>query len=130
VTEPVIGGALVAILENIVRLVDFLETVLAILVTRIPVRVMLHGEFAERRLELGLGRGAGHAENFVVVALGHPAAALSYPRQTSRTRFGGPTYPQTCTPGQMPGGDAFAAGLCMGSKPMIRRISFCRRRPR
>ena len=84
VTEPVIGGALVAILEDVVRLVDFLEAVLAILVTRIPVRVMLHGEFAERRLELDLGRGAGNAENFVVVALGHPAAALNYPRRISR----------------------------------------------
>ena len=58
-TEPVIGGALVAILEDVVRLVDFLEAVLAILVTRITVRVMLHGELAERRLELDLGSRCG-----------------------------------------------------------------------
>ena len=59
VAEPVIGGTLVTILEDVVRLVDFLETVLAILVTRIPIRVMLHGEFAERCLELDLGRRCG-----------------------------------------------------------------------
>ena len=58
-TEPVIGGALVAILEDVVRLVDFLEAVLAVLVTRITVRVMLHGELAERRLELDLGSRCG-----------------------------------------------------------------------
>ncbi len=75
-TESVIGGALVAILQNVVRLVDFLEAVLAILIARITVRVMLHGELAERGLELDLCTGAGNAENFVVVALGHPAAAL------------------------------------------------------
>ena len=84
VAEPVIGGALVAILEDVVRLVDFLETVLALLVARITVRVMLHREFAERCLELDLGGGAGNAENFVVVALGHPAAALDSPRRNSR----------------------------------------------
>ena len=84
VTKPVVGGAFVAILENVVCLVDFLETVLAFLVTRIAVRVMLHCELAERRLELDLGGGAGNAENFVVVALGHPAVVLNFSRRSSR----------------------------------------------
>ena len=50
--ETVIGGALVAVLQDVVGLVEFLELVLAVLVARIAVRVMLHGELAERDLEL------------------------------------------------------------------------------
>ena len=70
--EAVIGGALVAVLEHVIGLVDFLEFVLAVLVARIAVRMMLHGELAERGLELDLGAGALNAQDFVVVALGHP----------------------------------------------------------
>src|SRR5690242_14548507 len=76
VAEPVISGALVAILQDVVCLIDFLKAVLTVLVARIAVRVMLHGELAERRLELNLGAAAGNAENFVKVALGHPPSAL------------------------------------------------------
>jgi hypothetical protein len=71
VAETVIGGALVAVLENVIRLVHFLEAVLAVLVVGIAVRVVLHGELAERRLELALIGGPRHAEHFVVAALRH-----------------------------------------------------------
>ena len=53
--ETVIGGALIAVLENVVGLVEFFELVLAVGVARVAVRVMLHGELAERGLELDLG---------------------------------------------------------------------------
>src|SRR5262249_34390109 len=76
VAESVVGRALVAVLEDVIGLVDFLETVLTVLVARIAVRMVLHGELAERCLELDLSGGAAHAENFVVVALRHPAFAL------------------------------------------------------
>ena len=54
VTEAVIGGALVAVLEDVVGLVEFLESVLAFGIARIAVRMMLHGELAERGLEFGV----------------------------------------------------------------------------
>ena len=53
--ETVIGGALVAVLEHLIGLVDFLELVLALGVARIAVRVMLHRELAEGGLEFDLG---------------------------------------------------------------------------
>ena len=54
VTEAVIGGALVAVLQHVIGFVDFLEVVLAFVVARIAVRMMLHGELAERGLEFGV----------------------------------------------------------------------------
>jgi len=85
VAETVIGGALVAVLEDIVGLVYFLEAVFAILVTRIAIGVMLHGKLAKRRLELDLGGGASNTQDFVVVALGHPSSRPNLPRRNSRT---------------------------------------------
>src|SRR5262249_58026964 len=49
--ETVIGGAFIAILEHIVGLVNLLESILAILVAWITIRMMLHGEFATGRVE-------------------------------------------------------------------------------
>src|SRR5262245_15954713 len=69
--ETIVGGALIAVLEHVVGLVDLLETMLAILVAWIAIRVVLHGELAERGLELGLGLPACHAQDLVVVALAH-----------------------------------------------------------
>ncbi len=69
--KPIIGGALVAVLEHVVGLVEFLEFVDAVLIARIVIGVVLHGELAERGLELDLGAGAGDAQHFVVVALRH-----------------------------------------------------------
>src|SRR5262249_53576235 len=129
VAKPVIGGSFVAILENVVSLVDFLEAVLAILVARVAVRMVLHSKLAERRLELDLSAGASHPKNFIVVALGHPTPGLTHPL--------GPPYgirrpgvPQTGTPGHGPGGDIVRGRPAHGSKPIIRRISSCRHRPR
>ena len=84
-TETVIGGAFVAILEDVVGLVDFFETMLALLVPRITVRVMLHRKFAEGCLQLNLGGGAGNAENFIIIALGHSYSAPDSRRRKSRT---------------------------------------------
>ena len=71
VAETIIGGALVAVLEDVIGLVEFFEFVLAVVIARIAVGVVLHGELAERGLELDLGAGARDAQDFVVVALGH-----------------------------------------------------------
>ena len=56
--KPVIGGALVAVLEHVIGFVEFLEFVHAVGIARIAVRVVLHRELAERGLELDLGCGA------------------------------------------------------------------------
>src|SRR5450759_2078260 len=53
VTEPVIGGALVAVLEDVIGLVEFFEFVLAFGVARIAIRMMLHGELAVGGFEFG-----------------------------------------------------------------------------
>ncbi len=45
--EAIIGRTLVRVLEDLVRLVDFLEAELAALVARIAVRMPLHRELAE-----------------------------------------------------------------------------------
>ena len=75
VAETVIGGALVAVLEHVIGLVELFELVLALVVARIAIRMMLHGELAERGLEVGVAGLARHAQNFVIVALGHAAPA-------------------------------------------------------
>src|SRR5215213_5658759 len=73
-TETVIGRALVAVLEDFVGLVDFLESHLAGGVARILVRVPFHRKLAKRRLEFRFVRIAVDFKSFVVAALGgHPS---------------------------------------------------------
>ncbi len=67
----VVSCTLLRVLENLVRFVDFLEAVFGFLITRIAIRMVLHGLFAERRLDVGLARGAIDRQSFVVTALGH-----------------------------------------------------------
>ena len=69
--EAVIGGALVLVGEGLIGLVDFLELDLGLLVARVAVGMMLHGRLAEGRFQLRFRTGAGHAEEFVVISLGH-----------------------------------------------------------
>ena len=87
VAETVIGGALVAVLEHVIGLVEFLELVLALVVARIAIRMMLHGELAEGGLQLDLGAGARNAQDFVVVAFGH-SAALAADSECARRSHG------------------------------------------
>src|SRR6185503_18959485 len=103
VAETVVGSALVAVLEDVIGLVDFLELMLAVLVARIAIRMMLHRELAEGCLEVDLGAGPLNAQDFVVVAFGHPASRLSSIRRHSGTRFGSACYPKMRTPGVCPG---------------------------
>ena len=72
--EPVIGGALVAVLEDLVGLVDFLETDFAGGIARILVRMPFHRELAKGRLESGFVRVAFDFKGLVITALGgHPS---------------------------------------------------------
>src|ERR1700730_6709758 len=82
--EPVIGGALVAVSQDLVGFVDFLEADFAGGITGILVRVPLHRKLAESRLQLGLIRGAVDLKGFVIAALGghpsHPAEVRFHPK--------------------------------------------------
>src|ERR1043166_8269688 len=66
----VIGGALLAVLEDLVGFVDFLELHFAGGVARIFVGVPFHRELAESRLELGFVRVPLDFQGFVIAALG------------------------------------------------------------
>ena len=73
-SEAIIGGALVAVLEHLVGLVDFLELDLALRIAGIFVRMPLHRELAEGRLQLRIVGGAVDFKGFVIAALGgHPS---------------------------------------------------------
>ena len=52
----VIGGALLAVFQDLIGLVDFLELHFAAGVARVLVRVPFHRQLAERRLELAVVR--------------------------------------------------------------------------
>ena len=82
--ELVIGGALLAVLEHLVGLVEFLEPVLRINVPRIAIRVQFHGELAECRLEIGIRSTAFDAENFVIIPFGHATLFLRSAKHPSR----------------------------------------------
>jgi len=74
VAEAVIGGALVAVFQDFIGLVDFLELHLAGGIARITVRVPFHRELAERRLQLGIVGVTIDFKGFVIAALGgHPS---------------------------------------------------------
>src|ERR1700676_4331147 len=68
--EAVIGGALVAVLQDFVSFVDFLEARFAAGVARILVRVPFHRKLAECRLEFRFVRVPVDFKSFVVAALG------------------------------------------------------------
>ena len=73
-TEPVIGGALVAVFQNLIGLVDFLETDFTGGIARILVRMPFHRKLAKGRLEFGFVRVSLDFKGLVIAALGgHPS---------------------------------------------------------
>jgi len=71
VTEAIVGCALIAVLENLISLVEFLETALGVTITRIAIRVEFHGELAISGLEIGVVSAPVDAKDLVIIALGH-----------------------------------------------------------
>ncbi len=69
--ETIIGRAFVRVLENLVGLVDLLETMLGFIVTGIAIRMALHRLLAKGSLDVRLTRGAFYRQCFVIAALGH-----------------------------------------------------------
>src|SRR5713101_7172023 len=69
--EPVIGGALLVVLQDVIGLADVLELLLGGFVSGIAVRVKLHRELAVGSLQpIGIGRFR-HAKDVVKVLLRH-----------------------------------------------------------
>src|SRR5690606_36386398 len=75
--EPIIGGALVAVLEHVIGFVDFLEALLAFGVAGIAIGVVRHRLLAISRLQLGLACAARNAQNLVITALRRDRHALA-----------------------------------------------------
>ena len=96
VSEPVVGGTLLGILQGLVGLVELLEFLLGGLVAGVVVGVVILGELAECVLELLIARASLDAKDFIVVAFCHRAAGP----------FAG--TPQTDRPGRRSGGRGVA----------------------
>jgi hypothetical protein len=67
--EPVIGRALLRVLQHLVGFVDLLELVFAGLVAGVLVGMELHGELAEGRLQRLLVGGFADPERFIEISL-------------------------------------------------------------
>ena len=67
-SELVVAGPSVGIGEHLVRLGALLERELRLLIARIAVRVILHGEPSVRTLDLVSARGPFDGQDFVVAA--------------------------------------------------------------
>lgn len=73
--EPVVGGALLLVLQDFVSFAAILEFRFGLGIARIAVGVILHGHLAIGLLDL-LRRGTlRQAEKFVIVLLRHQAAS-------------------------------------------------------
>jgi hypothetical protein len=83
--KAVIGGALLAVLEDLIGLVDFLEPDFTLGIAGIAIRMPLHRELAEGRLQLRFVGVAFDFKGFVIAALGrHPS---NPPEFHSEVRF-------------------------------------------
>src|SRR5690606_2356630 len=70
-TELVVGGTLLIVLQDVIGLVNFLELLLGRRIARIAVRMILHGELAISLLDFIALRTSGHAQDIVIVLLRH-----------------------------------------------------------
>jgi hypothetical protein len=76
VAEPVIGAPLFGVAEDLVGLLDLLETPLGGLIPRIHIGMELSGQAAIGLLDVGLRGPPGDPENLVIVAFCHASPAL------------------------------------------------------
>jgi hypothetical protein len=83
-TEAVIGGALLRILQRVVGFRHFLEFVLGFGVPRIAVRMKLHRKLAVGALERRLVGAFGYAEHFVKIAFCQSGLFLHTPSDKGR----------------------------------------------
>jgi hypothetical protein len=67
--EAVVASALVLISQHSIGFAAFFELFFRIWIVGIAIRMELHGKFPVRALDLNVGGRAGHAQDFVVIAL-------------------------------------------------------------
>src|SRR5690606_32734635 len=76
----IISRALLVVLQHVVGFVQFLEFLLCRRIIGVAIRMVLHGELAERLFQFVRIRGAArHAENVVVIAFGRHFSPHSKP---------------------------------------------------
>ena len=97
VPVAIIGGALLVVLQDVVGLVDLLETPLGLLVAGIAVGMELHGQLAIGLLELVGPSIARHAQGGVEILLCHlsPSSAISGQSLGGRASHGRDPSPLT-----------------------------------
>jgi hypothetical protein len=79
VTELVVGGTLLRVLQDLIGLGDFLEALLGPGIARIAVRMALLGQLAKSRFKVLLAGLPRQSEDFVIVAPGHLTDTRSTP---------------------------------------------------
>src|SRR5579883_2050922 len=88
----ILGGAFLRVCQDLIRLAAFLELLLRVLVSRIAVGMVLHGELAVGSLQHLLGGRARNAQNFVIISFRHVCctahASFCCGLLTTRTRAG------------------------------------------
>src|SRR5690606_15058494 len=82
----VIGRALLAVLQDVVSLVDFLELQLGFGITRIAIRVILHGQLAIGLLDDFVGSAPGDPESFIEACFRHGLNDVSVSVRRLRSR--------------------------------------------
>ena len=70
-TELIVGGTLLAVAQDFVRFLGFLEMMFGVLVVRVAIRMIFHGEAPVGLLDLGLPRIFADTQYFVVIPLRH-----------------------------------------------------------
>jgi hypothetical protein len=77
-TKLVVGGALTGVRQDFVGFAGLFEFFLGILVIRVTVRVVFHGELSVCPLYFLFVRVPGNPEHFVIIALGHASKPCCY----------------------------------------------------
>src|SRR5262249_37382526 len=114
--EPVVLGSLVGVGEDRIGLVDGLEALLGVAVPRVAIRVVLHGELAERLLDLGVAGVAGDAQEPVVVGGGPGRSALHAGADRGDPRGGASAGAQESASGDSDRGDSTATTTRAGRR--------------
>lgn len=70
-SERIVLASFLGVRENFIRLADFFEFLFGSLVSFVPIRMILHGEFPVGFFYFGFRGALRDAEKFVVIFFGH-----------------------------------------------------------
>src|SRR5690554_290862 len=118
-TELVIGRPAVGIGQHLIGFSGFFELVFSLFITRVAVRVILHGETTIGLLDLFFVRRLGNTQYFVIIALSH---SLSCHHQLPKSPLGYTASPsQSWRTGELE--TSFVAVLYESSRQQRGRVS-------